>query len=146
MLTLSNLSPNPGSNRPRKRIGRGPGSGHGKTATRGHKGFKARSGGGVKVGFEGGQMPLQRRIPKRGFNNPFRMEYAVVNVAALDRFDSGSKVDRQALVDAGLVAKKSILVKLLGDGEITKSLTVVVDKISETARRKIEAAGGKVEG
>lgn len=146
MLTLSNLSPNPGSNRPRKRIGRGPGSGHGKTATRGHKGFKARSGGGVKVGFEGGQMPLQRRIPKRGFNNPFRLEYGVVNVAALDRFESGTRVDRQALVDAGLVAKKCNLVKLLGDGELSKSLTVVVDKLSETARRKIEAAGGKIEG
>ena len=146
MLTLSNLSPNPGSNRPRKRIGRGPGSGHGKTATRGHKGFKARSGGGVKVGFEGGQMPLQRRIPKRGFNNPFRLEYGVVNVAALDRFESGTRIDRQALVDAGLVAKKCNLVKLLGDGELSKSLTVVVDKLSETARRKIEAAGGKIEG
>lgn len=146
MLTLSNLSPNPGSNRPRKRIGRGPGSGHGKTATRGHKGFKARSGGGVKVGFEGGQMPLQRRIPKRGFNNPFRLEYGVVNVASLDRFESGTKVDRQVLVDAGLVAKKCNLIKLLGDGEVSKSLTVVVDKISETARRKIEAAGGKIEG
>jgi large subunit ribosomal protein L15 len=146
MLTLGNLSPNPGSNRPRKRIGRGPGSGHGKTATRGHKGFKARSGGGVKVGFEGGQMPLQRRIPKRGFNNPFRLEYGVVNVAALDRFESGTKIDRQALVDAGLVAKKCNLIKLLGDGELSKSLTVVVDKISETARRKIEAAGGKIEG
>lgn len=146
MLTLSNLSPNPGSNRPRKRIGRGPGSGHGKTATRGHKGFKARSGGGVKVGFEGGQMPLQRRIPKRGFNNPFRLEYGVVNVASLDRFESGTKVDRQVLVDAGLVAKKCNLIKLLGDGEVSKSLTVVVDKFSETARRKIEAAGGKIEG
>jgi large subunit ribosomal protein L15 len=146
MLTLSNLSPNPGSNRPRKRIGRGPGSGHGKTATRGHKGFKARSGGGVKVGFEGGQMPLQRRIPKRGFNNPFRLEYGVVNVAALDRFESGTRIDRQALVDAGLVAKKCNLIKLLGDGELSKSLTVVVDKLSETARRKIEAAGGKIEG
>lgn len=146
MITLGNLSPNPGSNRPRKRIGRGPGSGHGKTATRGHKGFKARSGGGVKVGFEGGQMPLQRRIPKRGFNNPFRLEYGVVNVAALDRFESGTRVDRQALVDAGLVAKKCNLIKLLGDGELSKSLTIVVDKMSETARRKIEAAGGKIEG
>ncbi len=146
MITLGNLSPNPGSNRPRKRIGRGPGSGHGKTATRGHKGFKARSGGGVKVGFEGGQMPLQRRIPKRGFNNPFRLEYGVVNVAALDRFESGTRVDRQVLVDAGLVAKKCNLIKLLGDGELSKSLTIVVDKMSETARRKIEAAGGKIEG
>lgn len=145
MLTLSNLSPNPGSNKPRKRIGRGPGSGHGKTATRGHKGFKARSGGGVKVGFEGGQMPLQRRIPKRGFNNPFRQEYGVVNVAALDKFESGSRIDRQALIDAGLLAKKCNLVKLLGDGELSKPFTVVVDKVSESARRKIETAGGKIE-
>jgi len=146
MLSLSNLSPNPGSSRPRKRIGRGPGSGHGKTATRGHKGFKARSGGGIKVGFEGGQMPLQRRIPKRGFNNPFRQEFGVVNVSALEKFDSGVRVDRQTLVDAGLVSKKYELVKLLGDGELTKSLTVVVDKLSESARRKIEAVGGKIEG
>jgi len=146
MLNLSNLSPNPGSNRPRKRIGRGPGSGHGKTATRGHKGFKARSGSGVKVGFEGGQMPLQRRIPKRGFTNPFRKEYGVVNVAALEMFEVGTRVDRQVLVDAGLLGKKYALVKLLGDGELSKSLTVVVDKLSESAKRKIEAAGGKIEG
>ena len=146
MLNLSNLSPNPGSNRPRKRIGRGPGSGHGKTATRGHKGFKARSGSGVKVGFEGGQMPLQRRIPKRGFTNPFRKEYGVVNVAALEMFEVGTRVDRQVLVDAGLIGKKYALVKLLGDGELSKSLTVVVDKLSESAKRKIEAAGGKIEG
>lgn len=146
MLTLSNLSPSPGSNRPKKRIGRGPGSGHGKTATRGHKGFKARSGGGIKVGFEGGQMPLQRRIPKRGFNNPFRKEYGVVNVSDLEKFEAGSRVDRQALTEAGLLGKKFTLVKILGDGELSKSLTVVVDKLSETARRKIEAAGGRIEG
>jgi large subunit ribosomal protein L15 len=90
-------------------------------------------------------MPLQRRIPKRGFNNPFRQEYGVVNVSALDQFESGARVDRQALVDAGLVAKKCTLVKLLGDGELSKSLIVVVDKLSESARRKIEAAGGKIE-
>lgn len=146
MLTLSNLSPNPGSNRPRKRIGRGPGSGHGKTATRGHKGFKARSGSGIKVGFEGGQMPLQRRIPKRGFSNPFRQEYGVVNVSALDKFEAGARIDRQALVDAGLLGKKYSLVKLLGEGELSKAFTVAVDKLSETARQKIEAAGGKIEG
>ncbi len=146
MLTLSNLSPNPGSSRPRKRIGRGPGSGHGKTATRGHKGFKARSGGGVKVGFEGGQMPLQRRIPKRGFNNPFRQEYGVVNVSALEKFEAGARIDRLALVEAGLVSKSYSLVKVLGDGELSKPLTVIVDKLSESARRKIEAAGGKIEG
>jgi large subunit ribosomal protein L15 len=146
MLTLSNLSPNPGANRARKRVGRGPGSGHGKTAGRGHKGFKARSGSGVKVGFEGGQMPLHRRIPKRGFNNTFRKEYAVLNVADLEKFESGTKIDRQKLVEAGLVAKKYSLVKLLGNGEISKAMTVAVDKLSESARQKIEAAGGKIEG
>ncbi len=146
MLTLSNLSPKAGANRSRKRVGRGPGSGHGKTAGRGHKGFKARSGGGIKIGFEGGQMPLQRRIPKRGFNNIFRQEYAVLNVSDLERFESGARIDRQMLVEAGLVAKKYTLVKLLGDGEISKALTVAVDKLSESARKKIEAAGGKIEG
>jgi large subunit ribosomal protein L15 len=146
MLTLSNLSPNPGSNRQRKRVGRGPGSGLGKTAGRGHKGFKARSGSGIKVGFEGGQMPLQRRIPKRGFNNTFRKEYAVLNVADLEKFESGTRIDRQMLVEAGLVAKKYTHVKLLGNGEISKAVTVAVDKLSESARQKIEAAGGKIEG
>jgi large subunit ribosomal protein L15 len=146
MLTLSNLSPNPGSNRQRKRVGRGPGSGLGKTAGRGHKGFKARSGSGIKVGFEGGQMPLQRRIPKRGFNNTFRKEYAVLNVADLEKFESGTRIDRQMLVEAGLVAKKYTHVKLLGNGEISKAFTVSMDKLSESARQKIEAAGGKIEG
>jgi len=146
MLTLSNLSPNPGSNRQRKRVGRGPGSGLGKTAGRGHKGFKARSGSGVKVGFEGGQMPFQRRIPKRGFNNNFRKEYAVLNVSDLEKFESGARIDRQMLVEAGLVAKKYTLVKLLGNGEISKAVTIAVDKLSESARQKIEAAGGKIEG
>jgi len=146
MLTLSNLSPNPGSNRQRKRVGRGPGSGLGKTAGRGHKGFKARSGSGVKVGFEGGQMPFQRRIPKRGFNNNFRKEYAVLNVSDLEKFESGTRIDRQMLVEAGLVAKKYTLVKLLGNGEISKAVTIAVDKLSESARQKIEAAGGKIEG
>ncbi len=146
MLNLSNLSPNPGSNRQRKRVGRGPGSGLGKTAGRGHKGFKARSGSGVKVGFEGGQMPFQRRIPKRGFNNVFRKEYAVLNVADLEKFESGTRIDRQMLVEVGLVAKKYSLVKLLGNGEISKAMTVAVDKLSESARQKIEAAGGKIEG
>ncbi len=146
MLTLSNLSPNPGSRKNRKRIGRGPGSGHGKTATRGHKGYKARSGSSIKPGFEGGQMPLQRRIPKRGFNNIFRKEFAIVNVNDLDIFEAGTKIDLAALVDAGLVAKKYKSVKVLGDGELSKSLTVAVDKLSETARKKIEAAGGTIEG
>lgn len=146
MLTLSNLSPNPGSKKPRKRVGRGQGSGRGKTSTRGHKGYKARSGSSIKPGFEGGQMPLQRRIPKRGFNNIFRKEIAIVNVSDLDAFDAGTKIDLATLVAAGLVAKKYDMVKILGNGEISKSLTVSVDKFSESARKKIEAAGGKIEG
>jgi large subunit ribosomal protein L15 len=145
MLTLSNLSPNPGSKKTRKRVGRGQGSGHGKTATRGHKGYKARSGSSIKPGFEGGQMPLQRRIPKRGFNNIFRKEIAIVNVGDLEIFEAGTKIDRTALVNAGLMSKKYNLVKVLGDGEINKSLTVAVDKVSESARVKINAAGGTVE-
>jgi large subunit ribosomal protein L15 len=145
MLTLSNLSPNPGSKKTRKRVGRGQGSGHGKTATRGHKGYKARSGSSIKPGFEGGQMPLQRRIPKRGFNNIFRKEIAIVNVGDLEIFEAGTKIDRTALVNAGLMSKKYNLVKVLGDGEISKSLTVAVDKVSESARVKINAAGGTVE-
>jgi len=147
MLTLSNLSPYPGSRKPRKRVGRGPGSGLGKTAGRGHKGYKSRSGSGVKPGFEGGQMPLQRRLPKRGFKNPFRKVYAVVNVSDLERaFEPNSRVDHQALAQAGLVPRNAGLVKILGDGELSKPLTVAVDKISGSARQKIEAAGGTIEG
>lgn len=145
MLNLSNLSPQEGSRRPRKRLGRGHGTGHGKTSGRGHKGFKARSGSGIKPGFEGGQMPLQRRLPKRGFNNIFRKEYAVVNVKDLEKLEAGSTVDRQMLLEAGMIKKKFSMVKVLGDGEISKSLTIAVDKISKTARQKIEAAGGKIE-
>ncbi|MGV1098121.1 50S ribosomal protein L15 [Thiovibrio sp. JS02] len=144
-MTLSNLSPQPGSRKARKRVGRGPGSGHGKTATRGHKGHKARSGGGIKIGFEGGQMPLQRRLPKRGFNNIFKKQYAIVNIQDLERFESGAKIDKQALVAAGLVSKHDALVKILGDGELKNALTVAVDKVSGAARQKIEAAGGKIE-
>jgi large subunit ribosomal protein L15 len=146
MLSLSNLSPQKGSTKQRKRVGRGPGSGHGKTAGRGHKGFKARSGSGIKPGFEGGQMPLQRRLPKRGFNNVFRKEYAVVNVKELDRLEAGIKVDRQVLLAAGLIRAKDNFVKILGEGELTKKFVIAVDKISETARRKIENAGGTIEG
>lgn len=145
MLSLSNLSPQKGSTKQRKRLGRGPGSGHGKTAGRGHKGFKARSGSGVKPGFEGGQMPLQRRLPKRGFNNVFRKEYAVVNVKDLDKLDAGAKVDRQTLVAAGLIRAKDSFVKILGDGQLTKKFIVAVDKVSESARKKIENAGGTIE-
>ena len=145
MLTLDNLSPRPGSKKQRKRIGRGPGSGHGKTATRGHKGFKARTGSGIKPGFEGGQMPLQRRLPKRGFNNVFKKQFGVVNLKDLACFDDGAKVNREALIEKGLLAKKNSLVKILGDGELTKKLVFAVDKISATARQKIEAAGGTIE-
>jgi large subunit ribosomal protein L15 len=145
MLTLGNLSPQPGSRKPRKRIGRGLGSGHGKTATRGHKGHKARSGGGIKIGFEGGQMPLQRRLPKRGFNNIFKKIYAIVNVHELERFAPDSRIDRQALVAAGLLSKNEKFVKVLGNGELNQAVTVAVDKVSSSARQKIEAAGGKVE-
>jgi large subunit ribosomal protein L15 len=145
MLTLGNLSPKKGSNRERKRVARGQGSGRGKTATRGHKGSKSRSGYGVRPGFEGGQMPLQRRLPKRGFNNIFRKEYAIVQVQALETLEAGSRVDREALIQAGLVDKRTTLVKVLANGELTKSLTVAIDKVSAGARKKIEAAGGTVE-
>ncbi|MBU4264434.1 MAG: 50S ribosomal protein L15 [Proteobacteria bacterium] len=145
MLSLSNLSPQKGSTKQRKRLGRGPGSGHGKTSGRGHKGFKARSGSGVKRGFEGGQMPLQRRLPKRGFNNIFRKEFAIVNVKDLDKLEAGSKVDRKALVAIGLIRAKDNFVKILGEGELTKKFTVAVDKVSESARKKIESAGGTIE-
>lgn len=145
MIDLSNLSPTPGSRKPKKRLGRGPGTGHGKTSGKGHKGAKARSGGGVKMGFEGGQMPLQRRLPKRGFTNIFKKQYAIVNLSDLAKFEAGSKIDRQALVDAGLVSAKETLVKLLGNGDIDKALTIAVDKVSKSARQKIEAASGSVE-
>lgn len=145
MLTLGNLSPQPGSRKPRKRVGRGLGSGHGKTATRGHKGHKARSGGGIKLGFEGGQMPLQRRLPKRGFNNIFKKIFAIVNIQDLERFAADTRVDKQALIAAGLVSKHDNLVKILGNGELNQALTVAVDKVSGSARQKIEAVGGKIE-
>ena len=146
MLTLGNLSPNKGATRERKRVGRGQGSGRGKTATRGHKGSKSRSGYGTRPGFEGGQMPLQRRLPKRGFHNIFRKEYTIVQVSDLEVFEPGSRVDREALIQTGLIDKRTTLVKVLANGELSKSLTVAVDKISQGARTKIEAAGGKVEG
>ncbi|WP_457576739.1 50S ribosomal protein L15 [Desulfomarina sp.] len=144
MLTLANLSPQKGSTKNRKRLGRGPGTGHGKTAGRGHKGFKSRSGSGIKPGFEGGQMPLQRRLPKRGFNNIFRKEYTIVSLKQLDTFDAGSEINPQVLVEAGII-RKGDAVKILANGEVTKSLTVKVDKISAAAKEKIEAAGGSVE-
>ena len=143
MLTLANLSPQKGANKNRKRLGRGVGTGHGKTAGRGHKGFKSRSGSGIKPGFEGGQMPLQRRLPKRGFTNIFRKEYVIVSLSQLDSFDGSAEINTAALVDAGIV-KKGVLVKVLANGEVTKALNIEVDKISDSAKNKIEAAGGKV--
>ena len=143
MLTLANLSPQKGATKNRKRLGRGPGSGHGKTAGRGHKGYKSRSGSGIKPGFEGGQMPLQRRLPKRGFTNIFRKEYAIVSLSQLESFDGSKEIDKAALIEAGIV-KEGSLVKVLANGEITKALNISVDKISGSAKSKIEAAGGKV--
>jgi large subunit ribosomal protein L15 len=144
-MDLNTLKPAAGSTKNRKRIGRGAGSGHGKTATKGHKGQKARSGGSVKAGFEGGQMPLQRRLPKRGFTPLNRVEYAVVNLKQLDEFESGATVDTAALVAKGLVKHVDSLVKVLGNGDISKSLKVSADKFSQSARDKIIAAGGSVE-
>ncbi len=146
MLNLSNLSPQPGSRKNRKRVGRGQGSGHGKTATRGEKGYKSRSGSSIRPGFEGGQMPLHRRLPKRGFTNIFRKEFAIINVSDLNRFEAGSTVDREALVKSGLIKKNAERVKLLANGELDRALTIKVDKISNSARGKVETAGGMVEG
>lgn len=144
-MKLHELSPAPGSVKERKRIGRGHGSGNGKTAGKGHKGQKARAGRGMRPGFEGGQMPLQRRIPKRGFVNVFRTEYATVNLSALDVFKSGTVVDADKLIKAGLIKKTLDGVKILGNGEIKKKLTVKATAFSESAKQKIEAAGGKAE-
>lgn len=144
-MKLHELSPAPGSVREVKRIGRGHGSGQGKTAGKGSKGQKARAGRGMRPGFEGGQMPLQRRLPKRGFVNKFATQYATVNVAALNAFENGAVVDTEALKAAGLVKKAYSGVKILGDGEVEKSLTVKAVAFSETAKSKIEAAGGKAE-
>lgn len=144
-MDLSNLQPAPGSTKNRKRIGRGPGSGTGKTSGKGHKGQNARSGGGVKPGFEGGQMPLQRRLPKRGFSPLTRKEYALVNLNDLETFESGSTVGLEAFSSAGFVGRLKDGVKVLADGELTKTLTVQAHKFSKSAVAKIEAAGGKVE-
>ena len=145
-MKLHELSPAEGSKKSVKRIGRGAGSGQGKTAGKGHKGQKARAGRGMRPGFEGGQMPLQRRIPKRGFNNIFAKEIAAVNVAALDKaFEDGATVTVDALIEKGLIKKALDGVKILGNGEITKKLTVQVNSFSSVAKQKIEAAGGKAE-
>jgi len=145
MLNLSNLSPYPGATKQRKRIGRGQGTGQGKQAGRGHKGFKARSGSSISPGFEGGQMPLHRRLPKRGFNNVFKKEFGIINVKDLESFDDNTLVDTQILHNNGLVGKKYSLIKLLGTGEISKKLTIKLASVSESAKGKIEAAGGKIE-
>ena len=144
-MKLHELSPAPGSTRDVKRIGRGHGSGNGKTAGKGHKGQKARAGRGIRAGFEGGQMPLHRRIPKRGFNNIFANPYTIINVAALNRFEDGAVVNTEALLNAGIIKKAPYGVKILGNGNVEKKLTVQVAAYSESAKAKIEAAGGKAE-
>ncbi len=143
MLTLANLSPKEGSTKNRKRLGRGPGTGHGKTAGRGHKGFKSRSGSGIKPGFEGGQMPLQRRLPKRGFTNIFKKEYTLVSLSQLDSLESKDVISVEDLIVAGFV-RNGERVKVLANGEVTKAIKIKVDKISVSAKAKIEAAGGEV--
>jgi large subunit ribosomal protein L15 len=144
-MRLHDLAPEKGSKSSRKRVGRGVGSGLGKTSGRGSKGQNSRSGGGVRPGYEGGQMPLQRRLPKRGFTNIFKIEYHIVNLRDLNRFESGVVIDAQALVAAGIVKNIRKPVKLLGQGDIDKALQVKFNAVSESARSKIEGAGGKVE-
>ncbi len=144
-MKLHELQPAPGSRKKRKRVGRGIGSGHGKTSGRGQKGQKARSGGGVRPGFEGGQNPLIRRIPKRGFTNPHRKEYAIVKVEDLNRFSQGTTVTPDLLKESGLIKQIKDGVKILGNGDLNVSLTVKVHKFTRTAVEKIEAAGGKTE-
>ena len=144
-MKLNELKPAEGSTTAARRLGRGTGSGLGKTSGKGHKGAKARSGGGKRPGFEGGQMPLYRRVPKKGFTNAFRVEYATVNVASLDVFENGATVTVEDLKKAGLIKKTLDGVKILGNGELTKKLTVEAAKFTETAKNKIEALGGKAE-
>jgi large subunit ribosomal protein L15 len=144
-MKLNELSSPKGSRRPRKRVGRGVGSGKGKTAGRGTKGYNSRSGGGVRPGFEGGQMPIHRRLPKRGFTNIFKKKIAVINIRDLSKFESGSVVDEAALVREGLVRGRRDGIKLLGHGEIKTPLTIKINMLSKSAREKIIQAGGKVE-
>jgi large subunit ribosomal protein L15 len=144
-MELSNLKPKKGARHAKKRVGRGPGSGHGKTAGRGEKGQKSRSGFSRTLGFEGGQMPLHRRLPKRGFTNIFKKEYAVINLADLERFDNGATVDEAALRAAGMVKGQVDGVKVLGNGKLSKKLTVSATRFSATAKSAIEAAGGTVQ-
>ena len=144
-MKLHELSPAQGSAKSRYRKGRGPGSGNGKTAGRGHKGQNARSGGGVRPGFEGGQLPIYRRLPKRGFNNHFAKEYAIINVGRLNEFDEGSVINVQTLLECGILNKALDGLKVLGNGELSKKLTVEAAIFSATAKEKIEAAGGKAQ-
>ena len=144
-MKLYELTPTPGSKTEGKRKGRGPGSGNGKTAGRGHKGQNARSGGGVRPGFEGGQMPLYRRLPKRGFTNKFAKDYVAINVSALEKFENGAVVDAAALKEAGVISKIEDGVVIMGRGEITKKLTVKAARFTASAKEKIENAGGKAE-
>ncbi|MBA2873137.1 large subunit ribosomal protein L15 [Anoxybacillus calidus] len=144
-MKLHELQPAPGSRKERNRVGRGIGSGNGKTSGRGQKGQKARSGGGVRIGFEGGQTPLFRRLPKRGFTNISRKEYAIVNLDALNRFEDGTEVTPELLLETGVVSKLKAGVKILGNGQIEKKLTVKAHKFSSAAKEAIEAAGGKTE-
>ena len=143
-MNLSTLKPPEGSKKKRKRIGRGDGSGHGGTSTKGHKGQNARSGGRVRPGFEGGQMPLSRRLPKRGFRNPFRRNIVIINIDQLKKFPEGSVIDRNALLEAGLVKRIGDGIKVLGKGNIAYPISVKVDMISRGAKDKIEAAGGSI--
>ena len=144
-MKLNELSPVPGSTHTLKRKGRGNGSGNGKTAGRGQKGQKSRSGGGVRVGFEGGQMPLARRIPKRGFNNIFAKPLTAVNVSAFNMFEAGETVNAAKLLSTGVLSKCEYGLKILGNGQLTKKVTIEANAFSETAKQKIEAAGGKAE-
>jgi len=144
-MQLHDLSPEKGARKNRKKVGRGPGSGMGKTSTRGHKGLKARSGGSVRPGFEGGQMPLYRRLPKRGFFNVFKTKIAVLNIKDLDRFEDGTTIDTDALRDSGMIKGRFDSVKILGTGEITKKFVLKNILISKTAKEKIETAGGSIE-
>ena len=144
-MKLHELSPAPGSKKNRNRVGRGLGSGNGKTSGRGMKGQNSRSGGGVRTGFEGGQMPIYRRLPKRGFKNIFADVYAEVNVSTLNRFEDGTVVDPVALVEAGILKNVRDGIRILGDGELTKNLTVRANGFTKSAEEKITAAGGKVE-
>ncbi|EIW16532.1 MULTISPECIES: 50S ribosomal protein L15 [Pelosinus] len=144
-MKLHELAPAPGSKKVRTRVGRGLGSGLGKTAGRGHKGQNSRAGGGVRAGFEGGQMPLYRRLPKRGFYNKFGKDYAEVNISDLNRFEDGAVVDPVALIESGILKNVRDGVRILGNGELTKSLTVIANGFTKSAEAKIQTAGGKVE-